>query len=124
MPIPTDTFWNMKRLNWAFALSAVLLTAITFWSVFQDWGRDWRTPQRAGRVWQAAITDEKIERDLTPQKQAEIARLDQQIAAAKADLDKRKDSIDKLTANIHRIESEKATIEFPLATLKANVTVD
>ena len=31
MPIPTDTFWNIKRLNWVFAVSAVILFAVTAW---------------------------------------------------------------------------------------------
>lgn len=59
MPITTDTFWNIKRLNRWFALSAVALTAVVVWTVLQDWDRSWREPQRAARVWEAALTDLK-----------------------------------------------------------------
>ena len=33
MPIPTDTFWNIKKLNRAFAVSAFLLVVVTLCSV-------------------------------------------------------------------------------------------
>ncbi len=54
MPVPTDTYWNIKRLNKVFALTAVLLVGVTFWAVFQDYDKDWRIPQQHGKVWEAA----------------------------------------------------------------------
>jgi len=51
MPIPTDTFWNIKKLNRAFALSSILLVLVTLWSVMQDYDKTWRKPQQHGRVW-------------------------------------------------------------------------
>ena len=80
MPIPTDTFWNIKRLNWVFAVSAVILFAVTAWSIFQDYGHLWRQPQQQGRVWEAALTKEKIDRDLTPDKRGRVEQLQKQIA--------------------------------------------
>ena len=50
MPIPTDTYRNIKWLNWVFAGSAVLLMAVTGWSVVQDYDKDWRVPQQQGKV--------------------------------------------------------------------------
>ena len=55
MPIPTDTFWNIKRLNVVFAASAVLLLAVTGWSILQDYNKDWREQQRSARVWDLAV---------------------------------------------------------------------
>jgi hypothetical protein len=55
MPIPTDTFWNIRRLNWIFAASAVLLMAVIGWSVMQDYEKQWKTPQRDARVWDADL---------------------------------------------------------------------
>ena len=57
MPIPTDTFWNIKRLNFIFAVSAVVMMGTFFWAVMQDYGKTWREPQRKGRVWEAALID-------------------------------------------------------------------
>jgi hypothetical protein len=80
MPIPTDTYWNIKRLNWVFAASAVIMMLTLVWATVQDFFQGWRDPQRDGKVWQAALVDEKIERDLTPEKEAELARLKAQQA--------------------------------------------
>src|SRR5215212_6592976 len=80
MPVPTDTLWNIKKLNKVFAVSSVLLMAVTVWTVIQDYNQDWRTPQRQGRVWEAALVDEKIQREMTPETKAKIAAVDQQIA--------------------------------------------
>src|SRR5437667_56550 len=80
MPIPTDTYWNIKKLNVVFAASAVLLVLVTLWAIFQDFNQGWREPQRHGKIWQAAFVDDKIQRDTTPELQAEIARLQQQQA--------------------------------------------
>ncbi|HEV8291201.1 MAG TPA: hypothetical protein VGP94_04740, partial [Tepidisphaeraceae bacterium] len=66
MPIPTDTFWNIRKLNRAFALSAVLLVLVTLWSVVQDYDKTWRKPQQHGRIWDAAMTTEKIQRSMSP----------------------------------------------------------
>src|SRR4051812_35842566 len=75
MPIPTDTYWNIKRLNIVFAASAVILMAVTGWSILQDFNQGWRHPQREGKVWQAAFVDEKIQRDRTPELEQELANL-------------------------------------------------
>ena len=72
MPIPTDTYWNIKRLNWVFAVSAVVLMAVTGWSIIQDYNKTWRAPQRNARVWEAALTEERIERETGPEKQARL----------------------------------------------------
>ena len=66
MPIPTDTFWNIKKLNRVFAVSSILLVLVTLWSVMQDYDKTWRRPQQHGRVWDAALTGEKINRAMSP----------------------------------------------------------
>src|ERR1051325_6788058 len=64
MPVPTDTLWNIKRLNVIFAASAILLVAIIGWTIVQDYGAAWRQRQENGRVWEAALVDQKIHREL------------------------------------------------------------
>ena len=60
MPIPTDTFWNIKRLNIWFAISGVLMMAVTGAAIMQDYNQGWREPQRSGKVWDAAFVNEKL----------------------------------------------------------------
>src|SRR5437867_13242725 len=86
MPIPTDTFWNIKKLNWVFAGSAVALLAVTIWTILQDYSGGWRQDQQHARVWEAALVKEKLERDLTPEKRKELADLEAQIEQAQKDL--------------------------------------
>ena len=55
MPIPTDTFWNVKLLNRIFAFSALVLFGVVAWSIIQDYDKTWRKPQDRGRVWQRTL---------------------------------------------------------------------
>lgn len=123
MPIPTDTFWNIRRLNVVFALSAVLLFAITAASILQDYGKDWHTPQREGRVWDAALTEEKIQSDLTPDKQKLRDQLDAQIADKQKQIEASDKDYDRLTAEMKKLESDRATSEFHYNTQKSLVGV-
>ena len=123
MPIPTDTFWNIRRLNWVFAVSAVVLFAVTAWSIFQDYGHLWRQPQKQGRVWEAAMTTQKIDRDLTPDKKGQVERLQQQIAELEQKLVSGNNDYNQVEAQIKRLESDREPIEFEVNTLKSDVGV-
>ncbi len=79
MPIPTDTFWNVKKLNVVFALSSLALLAVTFWAVVQDHEKDWRVPQKQARVWESALTNQKIQAELTPEERLALDGLEKQI---------------------------------------------
>ncbi len=50
MPIPTDTYWNIRKLNVVFAVSSVALLGTMVWSVIQDYDKFWREPQKSARV--------------------------------------------------------------------------
>ena len=41
MPVPTETFRSMRKLNLIFAASAVLLAVATLWMVKADHDRPW-----------------------------------------------------------------------------------
>ena len=86
MPIPTDTFWNIKRLNIVFALSAVALMGVTAWAIFQDYGGYWRVPQKNARVWDLALTEEKIKRQLSPEEKKSLDSLQGEINAKDQEL--------------------------------------
>src|SRR5947207_648306 len=121
MPIPTDTYWNIKKLNVVFAASAVLLVLVTLWAIFQDFNQGWREPQRHGKIWQAAFVDDKIQRDTTPELQAEIAHLQQQQAELNKQLGPDTPQTKALTALVLALKNDQAKMEFAFNTLKANV---
>src|SRR5688500_8256572 len=123
MPIPTDTYWNIKRLNILFAVSAVIMMLTLAWATFQDFFQAWREPQRKGNVWQAALVDEKIERDLTPEKEAEIKELQAQQAELTKTYGPNAAEVKKRVAVLRKLESEQSNMEFALNTLKAETGV-
>src|SRR3954466_15795921 len=86
MPIPTDTFWNIRRLNIVFAISSIAMAATLVWAVHQDYDKAWRPLQQKGRVWEAALTEERIDRLDTKDVQARVAELNRQIEQKERDL--------------------------------------
>src|SRR6266513_1354149 len=124
MPIPTDTFWNIKKLNWVFLASAVALLGVTIWTILQDYSGGWRQDQQHGRVWEAALVKEKLERDLTPEKRKQLEELEAQIAQAQSDLNQRNVEYKKLSEDIRKKESDRDTKDFTLKTDKANIGVE
>ncbi len=74
MPVPTDTFWNIRKLNVIFALSALLLLAATLLLVMEDWNRPWRAYQQDAMKWDTAMDKDAMANALTAQQQqAELA---------------------------------------------------
>jgi len=124
MPIPTDTFWNIRRLNIAFAVSAVVMTLMCFWAIFQDYGKDWRVPQQHARVWDAAMTRDKIDRELPEEKQERVKQLDAEIEKRKQQIEQGNKDYQALNSEIARLESDKSNLEFRNNNLKAVVTVN
>ena len=55
--------------------AAVILVLVTLWAILQDFNQGWREPQRHGKIWAAALVDQKIQRDTTPEKEAQLADL-------------------------------------------------
>src|SRR5947209_7600764 len=100
MPIPTDTFWNIRRLNVAFALSAIVMVAVCGWAVKQDYEKTWRPLQQSGRVWEAALTDERIHRLGTPEVKKRIEALNQQIDAKKKELEQKDKEYQQAAASV------------------------
>ena len=123
MPIPTDTYWNIKKLNVVFALSAVILVAVTIWAILQDFQQAWREPQRHGKIWQAAFVDEKIERDTTPEKEAQIAELRTQQAELNKQLGPDTSRFKELTARINQLDNDRQKMELKFNNDKAELAV-
>ncbi|HEX3356047.1 MAG TPA: hypothetical protein VHS31_03610, partial [Tepidisphaeraceae bacterium] len=124
MPVPTDTFWNMKRLNLWFAASSILLVLVTAWTILQDYGAWWRIPQKDSRIWDAALVHDKIDRLDDKQLEAQKAKIGDDLKSAEAQVAKHQTEFDDLTKKIHQMDSQRQTMEFEVNTLKANVGVD
>src|SRR6185295_1065947 len=123
MPIPTDTFWNIKRLNWIFAVSAIALMGTTVWSILRDHYTGWRVPQRNGRVWEAAIVSEKITSAYTPDQQARLKDLQAQINGKQSEITSGNKEFEQRVAQMRQLESDRATTEFNYNTVKSDVGV-
>src|SRR5204863_7981847 len=119
MPIPTDTYWNIKRLNIVFAASALILMAVTGWSILQDFNQGWRQPQRDGKVWQAAFVDDKIQRDNTPELKAELAKLQEQQKELNKTVGPDTEETQSRQQRILRLQGDQAKMDFALNNLKA-----
>ena len=122
MPIPTDTFWNIRRLNRVFLLSVLAMLATFVWAVMQDYDKNWRKTQRQGRSWEAALIEQRIHRSMTPEIKAHLAALDRQIAGDEAALAADKNYAD-LEALIKKDAQEVAYLNVDYNNIKAEVTV-
>lgn len=117
MPVPTDTFWNIKLLNRAFAASSIILVVIMLWSVLQDYDKSWRQPQKSNQIWQAALTRDKMDRVMSkPEKKklAELAafaqKVDDQVKSGKIDfqgLDQQAQQLEKTYSDQKLLTSDE-----------------
>jgi cbb3-type cytochrome oxidase cytochrome c subunit len=123
MPVPTDTLWNIRRLNRVFAVSAVLLMGVLGWATLQDYNKPWREPQRQERVWEAALVNEKISRDLPAKAQEEAAGLRQRIGEKQGQIEKNDEEYRRLVAEINQLQSRQSDSEFRLNNQKAELGV-
>ncbi len=123
MPIPTDTFWNIRRLNVAFALSMLGLVAVCGWAVKQDYEKTWRPLQKEGFVWDSALTEQRIAHLDTSDLTAQLADLKRRIDAQKNDLDHKDTAYQQATAGVKDAESQISNISFEYNNRKATVGV-
>src|SRR5260221_7660662 len=112
MPIPTDTFWNIRRLNVVFALSGVALVAVCGWAIKQDYEKSWRPLQQNGRVWEAALTEEKIGRLETGDAKARLQELNKRIDATRQELEQRDKEYQTAARTVRGAESDISNISF------------
>src|SRR6266567_7067467 len=112
MPIPTDTLWNVRRLNVVFALSSIVMAATLVWAVVQDYDRAWRPMQQRGRVWEAAMTDEKIDRLNTDDVKDRIRNLDSQIQQKEKELTEKDKEYQQARAAVKAAEERVAYLSF------------
>ena len=79
MPVPTNTFRSIGKLNLIFAASSLLMLVATCWMVIADHDRAWRRYPIASRNWQAAMTVEAKDRALSLEYKKQLAAVDAEL---------------------------------------------
>ena len=119
MPVPTDTFRNMKTLNLLFALAAVVLLIGTVMLVLADYNRTWRQYQRAGNAWMVAMTTDAARDADNAQTRQELAQLSAQKADLQASLPH--EQIAKLQADYAQAQEAKKKLDLKAAVKKGEI---
>lgn len=84
MPVPTDTLYNMPRLNRWFAVSSLGLLLSLVWMIWEDYDRPWRGFQDEYMVAQAALAHVDYVETQTEAYQSKIADARAKVEQAKA----------------------------------------
>ena len=98
MPIPTETLWNIRRLNVVFAISAAAMFGSLCWMLWHDHNREWRHTQTAYFNLRSALAHFTALAYDSPEEQAKHAALTKALDQAQAELDSPeiKDHLDEL----------------------------
>ncbi len=127
MPVPTDTLWNIKRLNAVFAVSAVVLLVSTLWLVVADHTRAWRGYQQQGRSWEAAMAIDAAGRALSAAQEKDLKKLEQRIEQVSAELQSggvealSGQTIAEAEQRIADLERELGKMSLPAAAVKGQI---
>ncbi|MCC6579881.1 MAG: c-type cytochrome, partial [Phycisphaeraceae bacterium] len=119
MPVTTDTFWNIRRLNVYFLIAASLLLLSTVWFVLSDYTRTWRGYQQQARVWQTALTRDAMAQAGRAQVQKQLADLESQLQKLRDQLPH--DDIAKLQQEAERQLELKNKLSLKLAVKKGEI---
>ena len=87
MPVPTETFWNIRKLNAIFALSGIALFASLFLLIYKDWNKGWRQFQRDNLVWQTAMTEDAADAAISNIDENQLRRYEAELIEQQAILD-------------------------------------
>jgi hypothetical protein len=120
MPVPTDTFWNIKKLNIVFAATALLLLGAMLWMLKSDHDRAWRGYQDDARLWQVAMSRDAERNALTADQKAELADRKHELAALQkqgADA-----ALKQLQADLDEQQKAKAKLDLPMRKDKGELT--
>ncbi len=119
MPVPTETSWNVRRLNLAFAVAAVLLLASVVGLVLVDHAKPWRGYQRQGRVWNVAMVRDAAVAASEASQRAGLAELQRQMRDLRAQLDHPR--LAELEAELAQLESDAEKLRLPTAAAKGEL---
>ena len=73
MPVPTETFWNTRKVSILFACSSIALLGSLVWMVKVDYARPWRRFQDNFTETQRSLAQFDVLSLQTPEARGELA---------------------------------------------------
>ena len=119
MPVPTETFRSIRKLNILFAIASVFFLFVTAWLIFDDWNRPWREYQQDARQWQAVLTADWIKRVDTDQLKLELGQKEEEIRRVRSALPT--DTIVRLERELADLQTERIKKDLPAARAKSEI---
>ena len=120
MPVPTDTFRNIKILNLIFAVSAMLLLVATGWMVLADHHREWHHFQKDANLWQEAMTRDAMNQAITDDWERNLKQTLLQSQSIEESLPS--DTIQNLKQNIAKLTGQIERARLPATVWKGKRT--
>jgi cytochrome c2 len=106
-----DRHYNFGRMNMVFAVSSLLLLAVTLWMVFADYAQPWKRYQAEFR----ALERQKLAKDTEGERkkinEQQVAQLKKDVQAAQTDLEKHNRGARELEQRIDRLKAEIYTAD-------------
>jgi len=106
MPATEETYRSQPTLHVVFAVSSIAMTLAIVWMIMADHLRPWKQVQRQfQKVERAKLESERDRRqkELKARAEAEIQKIDAEIAAAEADREKNASEVRKLDAELKTV---------------------
>ncbi len=119
MPVPTETFRSIRKLNILFALASLFFLVITAWLIFDDWNRPWRAYQQDARQWQAVLTADVLQRVDTHQLRLELGQKEEEIRRVRDSLPG--DTLSRLERELEQLQTERIKKDLPAARAKSEI---
>jgi cytochrome c2 len=116
-----DRHYNFGRMNMVFALSSLLLLAVTLWMVVADYAQPWKRMQAEFR----SLEQQKLQKEAQTERQKlsdnELAQLQKEVADAESALGAHRDEVAKLEKDVAARQSERNVADSAWRGAKANV---
>ncbi len=91
-----DRHYNFRRTNIWFAVSSIVLLAVTMWMVFADYAKPWKQLQSQFRELERAAVAEELETERQAINAQDLGALEAELAESTAALDGRRSEIEAL----------------------------
>lgn len=114
MPATEHFRWNQQKLHAVFAISSVVLLLAVYAMLRQDQADEWRAVQRNVFTIDAAIRERELRKLENPEFVKQRDEVDEQIAAAAAELDAKRKENAELFASLEKQEREVEALEIDL----------
>ena len=115
-------YYDIDKLNFLFAILAVVTLIGVAWMVWDDYAREWKSYQRQFRVIETEVTQQQLADVQAQVDQAELTRLQQQRDSAEQALAAQQDALSALEDDL--VVAEKALVQSDQESRFARSTYD